>query len=239
MPGGVGVVAGADAPGAQLPGQQPPPGLVREQRGVGDPSAEVELGGPLEQRSWARSSQTGLGRSTAPVGVRLRRSAGGGASETKVPAPTRPVRNPSREEPVVGDRDGGAGDAQLRGQLAGGRQAIAGGQATVQDRPAQLPVDLAGQVLAADQADMEVHGAQGSGGPIGLVNLARNWISQRSLSAPRLAKAPHAQYHPWSTRHPPAPPPGDVHAGSGPERGPHDNGPGLLDLRAGSGSMSL
>jgi single-strand DNA-binding protein len=48
------------------------------------------------------------------------------------------------------------------------RAAACGGR----PRPAPLPVDLAGQVLVADQADMDLHGAQGSGGRIGLVNLA-------------------------------------------------------------------
>lgn len=50
MAGRVGVVAGADRGGGELPDQQPPPALVGEQPGVGDPRAEVELGGPLQHQ---------------------------------------------------------------------------------------------------------------------------------------------------------------------------------------------
>jgi hypothetical protein len=191
MAGRVGVVAGADRGGGELPGQQLPPTPVGEQPGVGDPGAEVELGRPLDHPHWEqvfpdRPGPQGLAGRSGPVARagEVVGDEGAGAD----PAGDEPLA----EEPVVGDHDGGARDAQLRGQLAGGWQATAGGQAAVQDGPAQLPVDLAGQVLAADQADMELHGGQGSGGPIGLVNRARNWISQRSPSAPRLAKVPHA-----------------------------------------------
>src|SRR5689334_21367965 len=60
-------------------------------------------------------------------------------------------------EPVVGHADGAARDGQTTGQLPGRRQPLAGRQAAVQDGAAQLPVDLAGQVVAPDQADVYLH----------------------------------------------------------------------------------
>jgi hypothetical protein len=141
----------------QLLGQQPPPGLVGEQPGVGDARAEVELGQPLldhpgdgdrlpqrprPQRAPGRPGLAGR------AGDRL-------ADEGPGACPRRD--EPLAGEPVVGDRHGGARDTQAPGQLPGRRQAGARRQAAVEDGPAQLPVDLAGQVLAADQADVDLH----------------------------------------------------------------------------------
>jgi hypothetical protein len=182
VPRRVGVVAGSDGRRGELPGQQPPPALEGEQPGVGDAGAEVELGGTFEHpRGQVVPDRPGpqdpAGRS-GPL-------AGAGEVVTDEGAGADPAGDePFAHEPVVGDGDGGARDAQLGGQLPGGGQAAAGRQAGVKDRPAQLPVDLTGQVLAADQADMEVHGAQRSDGRIGLVNLPENWISHWSPCPP-------------------------------------------------------
>src|SRR5439155_9764327 len=60
-------------------------------------------------------------------------------------------------QPVVGHGDGAARDAEAAGQLPGRRQPLAGRQAAVEDGAAQLPVDLPGQVVPPDQADVKLH----------------------------------------------------------------------------------
>ena len=156
--GGVAVGAAAHRGRAQLLGQQPAPGLVGEQPGVGDARPEVELG---------RVVRHGRHGDRVPDRPRPQRSSGrpgtvAGAGDGRAdegPGTDPGGDEPLAAEPVVGDRHGGARDAEAPGQLPGRRQATARRQAAVQDGPAQLPVDLAGQVLAADQADMDLGGA--------------------------------------------------------------------------------
>jgi hypothetical protein len=124
MAGRVGVVAGAHGCRAELARQQPPPALVGEQVGVGDAGAEVVLGGVLEhQRGLVVPDRP---RAQDPAG---RRGPAAGAGEVVADegAGADPAGDePFTDEPVVGDDDGGARDAQLRGQLPAGGQASTG-----------------------------------------------------------------------------------------------------------------
>ena len=60
-------------------------------------------------------------------------------------------------EPFVGFADRLARYLQAFGEKAHRRQAVAGGQAAVENGGAQLAVELAGQVLAAVEGQMELH----------------------------------------------------------------------------------
>jgi hypothetical protein len=63
-------------------------------------------------------------------------------------------------ESVVGDRDRRAGDVQPPRQLSTRWQTVTRSEPAVEDRVAQLPVDLAGETHSSDQADVEVHRRQ-------------------------------------------------------------------------------
>src|SRR4029450_12094865 len=92
------------------------------------------------------------------------------------------------------------------GQLTAGREGIAGPQPAVDDGPPDLAVDLAGEVLAPHQADVEVHPAQRSPRPglawCGLAILALAVIpsrfvrSQSVMVSNLLAVVPAADFVP-------------------------------------------
>src|SRR5437867_4315863 len=62
-------------------------------------------------------------------------------------------------EPVVGDAHRRAGHAEAARELARRRQAIAGAEPASDNGTAELPIDLAAEIVAADKADMEFHAA--------------------------------------------------------------------------------
>jgi hypothetical protein len=171
--GGVAVGTASHRGRTQLLGQQPPPGLVGEQLGVGDARTEVELGQPLLDQSLLDHPRDG---DRLPPRPRPQRDPGrpglvGRAGDRL--ADEGPGASPGGDEslagePVVGDLHGGARDTQAPGQLPGRRQAAARRQEAVEDGPPQLPVDLPGQVLAADQADVDVHRIASACSPYGL-----------------------------------------------------------------------
>ena len=71
-----------------------------------------------------------------------------------------------RTQPVIGHGYGRARDAKPQRQLSAGWQGIGGPEPPVQDGPLELAVDLPAQILATDQADVELHA----------VNLARGFL---------------------------------------------------------------
>src|SRR5262249_48220473 len=80
------------------------------------------------------------------------------------------------QQAVVGDAHCRPRHAGPLRQLAARRQSVAFAQAAIEDQPPQLTVDLACQVVAPDEADMEVHPDDRTpwtwSGPVG-----RNWLS--------------------------------------------------------------
>ena len=77
------------------------------------------------------------------------------------------------QQPVVNRHDGRAGDVETLGELAGGGQAFTGMKPSVEDRGAELPIDLPRSVSTADEADLDVdwHGWR-----------CRNWLSHQSIT---------------------------------------------------------
>jgi len=66
---------------------------------------------------------------------------------------------PLRDQPLVGDADRVARDRQPAGQLARCGEARAARELALEDCLADLPVDLASQVVPAFQANEEIRGA--------------------------------------------------------------------------------
>jgi hypothetical protein len=178
----------ADAGGGdpQHLGGQPAPGLVGEQVGVGDAVAKVELGFPLEGRRQLDGLPDRL-RAQLAVDVLRPVAAARDVVADEGAHPDVGDDEPLGGEPVVGQGDGGARDAETVRQLARGRQAVPGEQPAVQDRATELPVDLHGQVLATDQADVKLHRGQWAHlRPDWSDELYQDWLSYRSRPAPRL-----------------------------------------------------
>jgi len=91
-------------------------------------------------------------------------------------------QQPLGDQPIVGHADGVAGRGQPLGQLAAGRQRLAGQQPPVQDRRAELPAHLPAQITPAVQANMHIHGrsvtASTVTAPAGQ-NLDATWMASR------------------------------------------------------------
>src|SRR3954467_5815218 len=91
-----------------------------------------------------------------------RRRCDTGSLSPKLPAPLRPHRHPScppagnpcGAEPLVREAQGVARDVEPLRQLARGREAIAAREASGDDCFADLPLDLAGEVLGAGDAEV-------------------------------------------------------------------------------------
>jgi len=60
-------------------------------------------------------------------------------------------------QPVVADAHCGPRNAQSQGQLATRRQTLTRAKSPFEDRGTQLSVDLAGEVVAANEAYVEFH----------------------------------------------------------------------------------
>jgi hypothetical protein len=86
-----------------------------------------------------------------------------GARADKGPHAGAADQQPLGDQPIVGHADGVAGRGQPLGQLAAGRQRLAGQQPPVQDRRAELPAHLPAQITPAVQANMHIHGRSGHG----------------------------------------------------------------------------
>ena len=143
---------------AQLAGHQLSPRVVRKQRRIGEAASEVETnrlgqhGGQLDRIPDGARAQ----RITDPLFVRPASRRRQMLADDRASAHARRYESfPS--EPVIYAGDCRARDRQLPCEFPAGRQWIAGPQLTLQDRPPQLPVDLAAEVLAANQADVKLH----------------------------------------------------------------------------------
>ncbi len=145
-----------DRRGAQLTCHQATPCLVGEQARIGNPGAEVEprrppeLGGKghfVPERARAQHARW-------PLQI--------GATRLAMAADEGPRADTRRHEAlahqtVVRDVDGRPRNAQPPRQLATRRQTLAFAQPPVEDQGPQLSVDFAGEVMAADEADVELH----------------------------------------------------------------------------------
>jgi len=63
-------------------------------------------------------------------------------------------------ETVICDRNRSAGYAEAPRQFPSGREKLAGPKPAIEDRPAELPIDLRTQILAAGEIDVHVHRPQ-------------------------------------------------------------------------------
>ena len=129
--------------------------------GSGRPIDEVvERGGRAAWAARPARSQRGRGR-TAPVRA-SRRARSGAASATVGDVGARAgarLEEALGAEPVVGRGDRAAGDAQLTGQVAGRRDPVTGGQASVEHGVAHRLVDPGDPVAVARtvEGDVELH----------------------------------------------------------------------------------
>ena len=62
-----------------------------------------------------------------------------------------------RKKPLENIERGLARDAELRGEIARGRQTRAAGEAPLQDTGAQLPIDLPGEVVMPLNGNVDFH----------------------------------------------------------------------------------
>ena len=87
-------------------------------------------------------------------------------------------------EALVGFADGLARHFQAFGEVARGWQAIAGGQATMEDRVAQLAIELADQVVAAVEDQLQFHGEIGY---LVFLVIGSSWKPKAGLVLPHAA----------------------------------------------------
>ena len=79
-----------------------------------------------------------------------------------------------------------ARDAQLRGEIARGRQTRAAGEAPFEYAGTQLPVDLSGQIVSPVDRDMDLH-------PSGYLKYPRNGYSERPMPTVSLPPSPPSE----------------------------------------------
>ena len=117
----------ARRPRRDLGGEQPPPGVEREEGGVRDADAEVV------RRGWLATPLTGCGaqRPGRRGAQRGRRAPSARASSAPRPRRRTCRRRPAPpgalgDQPLVDGGDGGSGDAQVGGQRPGRREPVPG-----------------------------------------------------------------------------------------------------------------
>ena len=137
---------------------QAAPGVEREQREIGDAGPEVELRCRGEGRGWRRDGVPFRERPHA--GDRRRLGAARRGSRDERARADAPGEEALGGEPVVGRADRRPGDRQPLRELTGRRQRLAGPDAAVQDRRAELPVDRVAVAARPGQVDVDLHPRQ-------------------------------------------------------------------------------
>ncbi len=153
--GGVGVGAGAVRADPHLGGDQPPPGVEREQRRVGDADPEV-----VRRRRALAADRQRPERPARPRvdGARRPRGRGRGGEVGDVGAGADPgVEEALRDQPLVRRRDGVAGHAEVARQRPARRQPVAHVEPAGADRLQERPVDRAGPVTPGVEVDGQIH----------------------------------------------------------------------------------
>jgi hypothetical protein len=162
-------------------GDQPAPGGVWEEARVGNAGAEVELGGLPDRlrKTWNQLP--------ARARTQGRRRAGGAGANGNISLDIGSRSDSGRREAladqtVVGVDDGCSRDAQARGKLSCRWQRFNTLYTTLEDRRAQLAIDLARQIAPILETDVEVQRLDRSAADW-TDGVSKNWTLERSDTA--------------------------------------------------------
>lgn len=161
----------------KLAGDRPSPYVVREKCRIREAASEVEIGrlgqqGRQHDRIPDRTrAQCIYGPPVLGLAPRMREM----LADERAGARPRGHESLARESIIDADHRR-ARDRQASRELPAWRQRISGPQSAQGDRLSQLPVDLVTDILAADQADVQLHGCS-----IGDRELVRQTLRELAL----------------------------------------------------------